>query len=38
MADSLVTGQRVIPARAKALGFHFRYPEIEQAFRGIFED
>jgi uncharacterized protein (TIGR01777 family) len=38
MADSLVTGQRVIPARAKALGFHFRYPEIEQAFRGILED
>jgi uncharacterized protein (TIGR01777 family) len=38
MAGSLVTGQRVVPARAKALGFHFRYPEIEQAFRGIFED
>jgi uncharacterized protein (TIGR01777 family) len=38
MASSLVTGQRVLPARAKALGFHFRYPEIEQAFRGIFED
>lgn len=37
MADSLVTGQRVIPERAKTLGFHFRYPEIEQAFRGIFE-
>ena len=38
MAQSLVTGQRVFPERAKALGFHFRYPEIEQAFRGIFED
>ncbi len=38
MADSLVTGQRVLPERAKSLGFHFRYPEIEQAFRGIFED
>jgi hypothetical protein len=38
MADSLVTGQRVMPARAKSLDFHFRYPEIEQAFRGIFED
>lgn len=36
-ADSLVTGQRVVPARAKALKFHFRYPEIDQAFRGIFE-
>jgi uncharacterized protein (TIGR01777 family) len=38
MAQLLITGQRVIPARAKTLGFHFRYPEIEQAFRGIFED
>ncbi len=38
MAESLVTGQRVLPERAKSLGFHFRYPEIEQAFRGIFED
>ncbi len=38
MAQLLITGQRVIPARAKALGFHFRYPEIERAFRGIFED
>ena len=37
LADSLTTGQRVIPARAKALKFHFRYPEIDQAFRGIFE-
>ena len=38
VANSLVTGQRVLPARAQALAFHFRYPEIEQAFRGIFED
>ena len=38
MANSLLTGQRVIPSRAQALAFHFRYPEIEQAFRGIFED
>jgi uncharacterized protein (TIGR01777 family) len=37
-ANSLLTGQRVLPARAQALAFHFRYPEIEQAFRGIFED
>jgi uncharacterized protein (TIGR01777 family) len=35
-ADSLLTGQRVIPARAQQEGYHFRYPEIEQAFRGIF--
>ncbi len=31
-------GQRAIPARATALGFHFRYPDIGQAFRGIFGD
>jgi uncharacterized protein (TIGR01777 family) len=35
-ADSVLTGQRVMPARAKAAGFHFRYPEIDIAFRGIF--
>jgi uncharacterized protein (TIGR01777 family) len=35
-ADSIVTGQRVIPARAQKDGYHFRYPDIEQAFRGIF--
>ena len=38
VANALVTGQRVLPARAQALAFDFRYPEIEQAFRGIFED
>lgn len=39
MAGPLVlTGQRVVPARAQSLGFHFRYPEIEQAFRGIYGD
>jgi uncharacterized protein len=35
-ADSIITGQRVIPAVAQKSGYHFRYPEIEQAFRGIF--
>jgi uncharacterized protein len=35
-ADYLLTGQRVVPARAQALGYHFRYPEIDIAFRGIF--
>jgi uncharacterized protein (TIGR01777 family) len=38
MANSILTGQRVLPARAQKEGYHFRYPEIEQAFRGIFED
>ena len=37
MADPLVlTGQRVIPARALSHGYHFRYPEIDIAMRGIF--
>ena len=35
-ASTILTGQRVIPARALALGYHFRYPEIDIAFRGIF--
>lgn len=38
LADTLVTGQRAIPARALAHGYHFRYPEIDIAFRGIFGD
>lgn len=39
MAVPLVlTGQRVLPARAQALGYHFRYPDLGQAFRGIFGD
>jgi hypothetical protein len=37
MADPLVlTGQRVVPAQAQAHGYHFRYPEIDIAMRGIF--
>lgn len=35
-ADSILTGQRVIPARAQRMGYHFRYPEIDIAFRGLF--
>jgi uncharacterized protein (TIGR01777 family) len=31
-----LTGQRVIPQCALSHGFHFRYPEIDLAFRGIF--
>lgn len=37
-AQTVLTGQRAIPARALALGYHFRYPEIDIAFRGIFSD
>lgn len=32
----LLTGQRVVPAKAQAHGYHFRYPEIDIAMRGIF--
>jgi hypothetical protein len=38
LADSVLAGQRAIPAKALAYGYHFRYPEIEIAFRGIFGD
>jgi len=38
LADSVLTGQRAIPAKAIACGYPFRYPEIEIAFRGIFGD
>ena len=37
-AESILTGQRVIPTRATAMGYHFRYPEIDIAFRGLFGD
>ncbi len=37
LADSLLTGQRVLPAVAEKNGYHFRYPDIEQAFRGMWE-
>jgi uncharacterized protein (TIGR01777 family) len=33
MADMLLTGQRVMPAKALALGFEFQYPELETALR-----
>lgn len=36
-ADSLLAGQRAIPARAQGAGYHFRYPDLELALRGIFE-
>ena len=36
LADSILGGQRVLPTRPLALGYHFRYPDIDQAFRGMF--
>lgn len=38
MADAALTGQRALPGVALSHGYHFRYPEIEIAFRGIFGD
>jgi uncharacterized protein (TIGR01777 family) len=35
-AEYLISGHRVLPACAQMHGYHFRYPEIEQAFRGLF--
>jgi uncharacterized protein len=35
-AESILTGQRVLPTCAQKHGYHFRYPDIQQAFRGIF--
>lgn len=36
MADAIVQGQRVVPARAEAHGFRFRYPELEPALRALY--
>ena len=38
VADAVLAGQRALPRRAQAAGYHFRYPEIDIAFRGIFGD
>jgi uncharacterized protein (TIGR01777 family) len=35
MASIVVTGQRVVPARLKALGFEFNYAELEPALRDV---
>ena len=36
MADMVLTGQRVLPAKAQAAGFEFRYPQLEPALRAIY--
>lgn len=35
LADTLLTGQRAIPARATGMGFQFRFAEIEPALRDL---
>jgi uncharacterized protein len=38
MADALIlSGQRVLPAKATRRGFEFRYPDLEAALRHIYE-
>ena len=36
VADVVVSGQRVLPARAEALGYRFRFPELNEALRDVF--
>jgi uncharacterized protein len=36
MGALVLTGQRAVPQCALSHGFHFRYPDIDLAFRGIF--
>ena len=35
MADTVLTGQRAVPRRALAHGFHFRWPALEPALRDL---
>ena len=35
--DLLLSGQRMVPAKAERLGFTFTYPQIDQAFSAIFK-
>lgn len=34
--ELLLTGQRVMPARAQAMGYRFRYPLLEEALHAVF--
>lgn len=36
MADVILTGQRVLPSKAHALGFEFTHPELEESLRSIY--
>lgn len=38
LADALLASQRALPGVPLAHGYHFRYPEIDIAFRGIYGD
>jgi uncharacterized protein (TIGR01777 family) len=36
MAGAVLTGQRVLPAKAQSLGFEFRYPSLDSALGAIY--
>jgi hypothetical protein len=35
LSEALLTGQRVVPQKAEALGFRFRWPTLEAALRDL---
>jgi NAD dependent epimerase/dehydratase family enzyme len=37
-AESLLKGQRVVPAKLEASSFRFSFPEIQQAFENVLLD
>lgn len=37
LAESLLTGQRAIPARAQEMGVQFRFPDVGRALRDLFD-
>ena len=37
MAEIVTTGQRVVPARLRQLGYEFRHPELEPALRDVLD-
>jgi uncharacterized protein (TIGR01777 family) len=38
MAEVVTTGQRVVPARLRQLGYEFRHPELEEALHDVLKD
>jgi hypothetical protein len=35
LAEAALTGQRAVPRKALAMGFHFRWPALEPALRDL---
>jgi hypothetical protein len=35
VADIMLTGQRVVPRRAREAGFEFRFPDVDSALRDV---